>query len=187
MIQVEPLTAAAYARFGWVLGERPTAAGAAGATEGESAGFWHEHDFLAGEGGQVELVWVSYKPRPAIVTLLESHRLTEQAIVPVTGQPILQFVAPPPADLLADDIAPDLSAARAFYLDGTKGVCMRAGTWHMQFGLGDNQHLMVTRRSTTDDLRAGFLGGSAMQETKIVEIEPIVLDASGLGVPPVTA
>ena len=185
-IRVEPITAAGYAPFGWVFGEQPPAP-RRDWVDSDGAGFWHEHDFLVGDGGDVEFVWVTYKARPAIATQMEAHRLTEQAIVPVTGQPLLHIVAPPNEDPLAEDIAPDVSAARAFYMDGTKGVCMKVGTWHMHFALGDNRHFMVTRRSTTNDILGGIRDGRQMQETVIVSIEPIVLDASHLGIQTPTA
>ena len=186
-LRVERLTPEAYAPFGWVLGEWPPegsagGGGAARVVESPGARFWHEHDFIAGAGGQVELLWVTYKPEPPVAEKIEAHRNTEQAIVPVSGKPILHIVAPPDPDPLAPGIAPDLSAARAFYLDGSRGVCMRRGTWHMQFGIDEDAvYFMVTRRSTTDDIVAAVAGGMALVETVIVKTTPIALDTSGLG------
>lgn len=186
-IRVERLTPEAYAPFGWVLGERPAAGRAGGSesariVEASGARFWHEHDFVAGAGGQVELLWVTYLAQPPVSEKIEAHRHTEQVIIPVNGQPILHIVAPPDLDPLAPGIAPDLGAARAFYLDGTRGVCMRRGTWHMHYGVAEEAfYLMVTRRSTTDDIVAAFDGAAGPAETVIVKTTPIVLDTSGLG------
>lgn len=185
-IRVEPLTAEAYAPYGWVFGEQPEP-GRRDWIESDNVRFWHEHDFLTGQGGVTEFVWVTYKPREPVVTRVEAHRLTEQAIVPVSGHPILHLVAPPNDDPLAAGIVPDLSRAKAFLMDGTKGICMRPGTWHTHFGLGHNLHLLVTRRSTTDDILDHIHDGAEMGETVFADIEPIRLDASALGIEAVSA
>ena len=174
-IRVEPLSAAAYAPFGHVLGERP-AATQNDVTVGVVAAFWAERDFGVGPGGVTQFIWAVYAPTPPTADHMESHRLTEQAIIPVTGKPILHLVAPPNADPSAPGTAPDLSRAKAFLLDGTKGVVMARGTWHCHFGLvPETVYCVLTRRSTTDDILAGGLDNARMQETVICPIEPLTL------------
>lgn len=180
-LRVEPLTPEAYAPFGWVLGIRPPE-GSRELVQGLAAQFWHERVFDAGDGGQTELVWVEYQPEPPLVVKIEAHRLTEQALVPVGGTPIIHIVAPPNDDPTAPEIAPDLSRAKAFYLDGTRGVCMRRGTWHIHLGIDRTAvHLMVSRRSTTTDLIGALRDGMPLAETEILKLDPpLPLDISGI-------
>ena len=174
-IRVEPLTAAAYAPFGYVLGERP-AATQNDVTVGVIAAFWAERDFGVGPGGVTQFIWAVYAPSTPQTEHMESHRLTEQAIIPVTGKPILHLVAPPNADPSAADNVPDLSQAKAFLLDGTKGVVMARGTWHCHFGLvPETVYCVLTRRSTTDDILAGRLDNALMKETVLRPIEQVTL------------
>ncbi len=176
-LQVERLTQEAYAPFGWVIGDPP----AGGVIEGPSALFFHAHDFGVGAGGEVELVWATYRGQKPIAEKIEMHRLTEQALIPVGAAPMLHIVAPPNADPLAPGILPDFSQARAFLLDGSRGICMRRGTWHMHFGIVEAAtYMIITRRSTTDDLSAAIQTGSEPAETVIYKTTPILLDLSGL-------
>lgn len=180
-LTVEPLTPERYAPFGWVLGIRPPEADPTELYETATIEFWHEHTLDPGEGGATEYLWVHFKPRAPVVTGMESHLLTEQAIVPVTGVPLVHVVAPPPdAGTPPAGLRPRLEDARAFLLDGTLGVCMRAGTWHAQLALEEaTTHLMVTRRSTTVDLLTSLAGDGpdAARETVLVRLdEPVELE-----------
>jgi ureidoglycolate lyase len=152
--RVELLTPEAYAPYGWVIGEAASSTDLRDMFHSDTLEFWHEHDFDPGAGGRLELIWVYYRRKPLRVENLESHRLTEQAIIPVAGaNPIVHVVCPPPPDPTADRITPDLNRMKAFLLDGTRGVCMRPGTWHTHFALGrEANYLMLTRRSTTVEI-----------------------------------
>lgn len=59
------------------------------------------------------------------ITKLERHRRTYEILFPLDGGTI--WVMAPP-DNTKDK--PDLSKIRAFYLDGTMGMCLHKGTWH---------------------------------------------------------
>ena len=66
---------------------------------------------------------------------------------------------------------PDLTRLRAFKLKPGQGVCMRAGCWHASFVLGGQVTcMMLTRRSTTQELVAHLVHGSTAAETSIVEL-----------------
>lgn len=151
-IRVQVLTPEAYAPFGWVLG--------AGFgphneefVESDASAFSHEHTFDPGEGGVPEVLWVNYIRKGQRLRHLESHLLTEQALVPVRGDPIVHVVCPPSKELTEADYHPDIANLKTFILDGTQGVCMRRGCWHGVFPLVDRAvYVMLTRRSTTLDL-----------------------------------
>lgn len=176
-IRIEPLTREAYAPFGWVLGERPDQDRRDSlCLDSENVTFWHEHDFRVEGDGVVELVWVHYKWRGFSIRRFESHRVTEQAMIPVTGAPLVHVVCPPPDDPMAPDIAPDLDRMKAFLLDGSKGVCMRRGCWHepQNFPLvGSVSAVVITRRSTTMDLLNAEHSGVSSTETAVVEIRDL--------------
>jgi ureidoglycolate lyase len=170
-IEILELTKEAYEPFGWVLGEAPISKSPDLFYDGSGAIFWHEHNFAVGEAGVVEFLWVYYKRKGFSLVSLESHRLTEQAIFPVAGLPLVQVVAPPPEDPLAPDIVPELDKMTAFLVSGSQGVCMKRGCWHTQFALFDmTTCLMVTRESTTSDILIDRYACQSLHETVVVDI-----------------
>jgi ureidoglycolate lyase len=169
-VRIQQLTSKAYAPFGWVLGTESTSS-EGDYFDGTELKRWHEHDFEVGEGGVVEFLWIQYKLRPFSLVRLESHRLTEQALIPVDGKPMIHVVCPPPSCPSRQDIIPDLERLTAFLLDGSVGVCMKQGCWHWHFPLVDcATYLMVTRRSTSEDLDRAIESRTALTETVVREI-----------------
>lgn len=169
-IVIRGLTREAYAPFGWILGSRPVSQNQ-DYLDGKDLTAWHEHNFQPGEGGVVEFVWIEYKRGGFSISRLESHRLTEQALIPVSGKPMVHVVCPPPDDPLKNHIAPDLDRMMAFLLDGSRGVCMRRGCWHDHFPLVDQvTYLMVTRRSTQVDIQNARETGGTPTETVMVDL-----------------
>lgn len=167
-LKVQLITSEAYAPFGWVWGEPPTNPTPDMYVNGKNATFWHEHDLDPGDGGVTEYLWVHYRRRGFTVERLEMHRFTEQALIPLAGQPVVHVVCPPAPDPLAANPAPDLTQMQAFLLDGTRGVCMRRGCWHAHYPLTDpSTYLMITRRSTTLDLIRAKFNPADMTETVI--------------------
>lgn len=170
-IRIEPINDAAVAPFGWMLGKPlPTALDAI-AFSSPASDFWHEHVFSAGDGGESEILWVTYRSDDPAVTRLEVHHLTQQAVVPVIGS-IVQVVA-------ASDTSgkPDLDTVRAFAITSGQGICMRPGTWHATRSAGgDSTCLMLTRRSTTIDLVHHLNHGAVAVESRIAEIPPLRLE-----------
>ena len=134
--------------YGWVLG-LPIPSGAPAATFCSAASdFWQAHLFDCGESGQTEVLWVAYRDATSAVTTLEQHLLTQQALIPLTGE-LLQFVA-----ANGTDGKPDLPTLAAFRVSQGQGICMRPGCWHSTRTLqpGEVRCAMLTRRSTTLDL-----------------------------------
>ena len=172
-IKVQGLAREAYEPFGWVLGGAPDRHDPH-YFEAEISTFWGEHVFQVGQGGAVQLVWLQYKARGFEVGEFESHRLTEQALIPVAGSPMVHVVCPPPQDPMATEIVPDLERMQAFLLDGTKGVCMKRGCWHTPLPLvGGASYLMITRKSTTVDLINGERSGAEATETVVRKISDL--------------
>jgi ureidoglycolate hydrolase len=62
------------------------------------------------------------------ITHLNRHIKSTQALIPLGGKACLVVVAPPTVDL---DNPEDLKQLRAFINDGSCGVNIDLGTWHM--------------------------------------------------------
>lgn len=166
-VTVEPLTAEAFSPYGEVLGGTRFDPAATGFSH-PGSDFWHVHDFDAGAGGQVEVLWVNYRNDSLRLRALEAHWLTEQAIVPLGGGEIVHVVCPGRDD---DARIPDLAGLRAFRVGDGQGVCMKPGCWHASFVLaGQTSCLMLTRHSTTDDLVGMLEGRHAAVESSVVEL-----------------
>jgi len=166
--RIEEPTQHSMAPYGWVLGKPfPNETGAV-AFRNSTTGFWREHIFDPGDGGEVEILWVDYSNADPLVDRLEKHHFTQQAVVPLTGH-IIQILA-----LSAADGAPDLSSIRAYRLSPGIGLCMRPGVWHATRSRAATC-LMLTRRSTTIDLVKHLEDGEPSCDTALQDVPPIRL------------
>lgn len=164
-LQIETLTEAAVAPYGWMLG-KPLASAPAGAAFGSPASdFWQEHVFDTGADGQPEVLWVTYRSADPVIAKLEVHHLTQQAVVPLTGSVVQVVAASRP------DGEPDLATVKAFLIPQGLGICMAPGTWHAT-RTADKEAvcLMLTRRSTTVDLVRHLNKGAAATESRLTDI-----------------
>lgn len=170
-IPIEPISAAAAAPYGWMLGKPYPEADAVPAFTSPGSDFWQEHVFDAGTAGEPEILWVTYRVSDPVVDKLEVHRLTQQAVIPLIGG-IIQVVA---ASTASGD--PDLSTARAFALMPGNGICMKPGTWHATRtnGPGEATCLMLTRRSTTADLVGHLVHKRPAAESRLTDIDKLRL------------
>lgn len=167
-LKPEPLSQAAFAPYGWLLGKPYPVTEGAVAFSDAATDFWQEHLFDAGAAGNTEILWVNYRSNNPLIGTLERHLLTDQAVVPLVGA-ITQIVALP-----ATDGSPDLNSLRAFHVAPGTGVCMRANIWHATRSEGATC-LMLTRRSTTVDLIAGLNGTAALVETVLQSVTGVEL------------
>jgi len=167
-IKIEAPTQKSMAPYGWVLGKPFPSEERADAFRNSTTGFWREHIFDAGDGGEVEILWVEYRNVDPFIGQFEKHFYTQQAVVPLTGN-ITQIVA-----LNAADGTPDLSSVRAYRISPGIGLCMRPGVWHATRGKAATC-LMLTRRSTTLDLVKTLNGGDRPSETSLQDVTPIRL------------
>ncbi|MFD1557358.1 ureidoglycolate lyase [Paraburkholderia silviterrae] len=165
-IPVEPLDVAACVPYGVMLGKTPLDDASAPAYFSPSSDFWREHLFDNGAHGEAEILWVRYRNRDESLSALETHYLTQQAIVPLTG-PIVQVVA----TSLADG-SPDPASIRAFLVPVGQGLCMHRNTWHATRVMQDEvTALMLTRPSTTYDLMVHLRTGAPAGESGIRKMD----------------
>jgi ureidoglycolate lyase len=166
IVFVETLTPDAFKSYGWMMGKPMDLHGESPAFTSPASDFWREHLFDTGRSGETEVLWVAYRNNDATVTSLETHWLTQQAIVPLTG-PITQLVA-----LNTPSGGPDLKTLRAFRIPVGEGICMKPECWHAtRVDGGQVKCLMLTRRSTTVDLVVHLMSGAPACESTVRIIE----------------
>lgn len=165
-LPILPLEADSFAPYGRVLGAPPAHAGVP-AFHSAGTDFWQAHVFNTGAGGETEFLWVRYRDRSSAIATLEVHHLTDQAIVPLTGE-VIQIVA--------TGDTPDPASLRAFRVPVGLGICMRPGCWHTtRVAAGEVACLMATRRSTTADLIGHFSHGQAARESALARVQAQLL------------
>jgi ureidoglycolate lyase len=166
LITIQPLTIDTFRRYGWLLGKTIRLDGSIPAFRNAETDFREEHIFDPGRGGETQVLWVNYRNRQLAVSSLEVHRLSQQAIVPLTGE-IIHIVADS-----EPDGSPDISSLSAFRVPVGEGICMRAGCWHAtRVEAQEVNCLMLTRRSTTIDLIAYLTGGSPLAESAVAVVD----------------
>jgi ureidoglycolate lyase len=110
-------------------------------------------------------LWVTYRDVSPIIDRLEVHRLTEQAVVPLTGE-IVQIVGASSADGALDP-----QSVKAFRVPVGQGICMRPGCWHATRVLASEATcLMLTRQSTTADLIGHLTAGHPLAESAFCDV-----------------
>jgi ureidoglycolate lyase len=116
-VQIEPLTAEAFAPYGDVLD-------ATGDFRLINEGLCQRHhdrallDFADGRAG-ISVFRAQARALPYALTLIERHPLGSQAFVPMTEHPFLVIVSDGPA-----------ARPRAFLTNGQQGINLHRGTWH---------------------------------------------------------
>jgi ureidoglycolate lyase len=161
-VTVEALSPTSFEPFGWVLGKTDPLKKDAVGFRSPASDFWHEHFFDPGTEGNTN----------PLVSKLEVHHLTQQAVVPLTKE-IVQILCLSDANL-----RPDLSTLRAYRLSPGVGICMRPGVWHAT--RADNATcLMLTRGSTTEDLIDHLVNRQPAKESDILEIPQVRLLLDG--------
>lgn len=138
--------------------------------------FWHQHVFDPGHDGTTELLWVNYRKNDSLVSALECHLFTQQAIVPLTGEGIVHVVACSVPESGSAVPEPDLATLKAFFVPRGQGICMHPGCWHASL-VRDQQVscLMLTRSSTTIDLIQGLTSDHSLTESRWITITPIAI------------
>ncbi|MEL6448772.1 MAG: ureidoglycolate lyase [Pseudomonadota bacterium] len=97
---------------------------------------------------------------PFEITLMERHPHGSQAFVPLTGEAFTVVVAPP-------GDAPDPAAFRAFTSDGSQGINMRPGVWHLPLvGFRVGQAFLVIDRDDPNNC------------DEVALTEPVILEAA---------
>jgi len=107
-IKAEPLSAEAYRPFGQVIGLDTV------------------HLKIVNDRFRMDMIRM--KSRPFHITHLNRHIKSTQALIPLGGKACLVVVAPPAVNL---DSLEDLKHVKAFINDGSYGINIDLGTWHM--------------------------------------------------------
>lgn len=170
-LSLQPLTAEAFAPYGWMLGRPFPDSGQSPAFSNPATDFYQEHVFDTGAGGETEILWVNYRSTDLCVSALEKHVLTQQAIVPLSGH-IIHVVA-----TSLPDGSPNPASLAAFVVPPGQGVCMQVHCWHAtRVATTEVTCLMLTRRSTTADLVAHLENAQPAQESEIVPVAPFIVE-----------
>ena len=174
-LQIRPLDSASFSPYGWMLGKPFPDGGATPRYRNDATDFWQEHLFDSGTDGEHEVLWVNYRSASPIVSSLEAHLLTQQAIIPLTGE-LIQVVA-----TTGPDGGPDPSTLAAFFISPGQGVCMRPGCWHTtRVRSGQVSAMMLTRRSTTIDLIGHLENDRPLKESAIAFVPDITIRFPGI-------
>ena len=88
--------------------------------------YWPKNVDLGDDIEEIDLGFLVCTRTDDGITRLERHKRTYEILFPTgTGESIWVMA---PYDNSRD--RPDISGIRAFYLDGTLGMCLHKGTWH---------------------------------------------------------
>jgi ureidoglycolate hydrolase len=167
-LAVTPLDPHHSAPYGVILG-LPAIESDPSTFKSASSDFWRTHIFHNGEAS-AEVLWVSYRPQSMVLRSMEAHRLTQQAIVPLTG-PIIQVLA-----ISNAQGEPDMASLRAFEIPQGQGFCMYPNVWHAtRVRDAEVVCLMLTRASTTRDLAVSLREGKSPEESAFAGIEDITI------------
>jgi ureidoglycolate hydrolase len=107
-IKAEPLTAEAYRPFGQVIGMDKVQ--------------------MKIVNDRFRMGIINMKCQPFRIAHLNRHIKSTQALIPLSGKACLVVVAPPTVNL---DSPEDLKQVKAFINDGSCGINIDLGTWHM--------------------------------------------------------
>jgi ureidoglycolate lyase len=107
-IKAEPLTAEAFHPFGQVIGIDTV------------------QMKIVNDRFRMSTITTTY--RPFRIAHLNRHIKSTQALIPLGGKAYLAVVAPPTVNL---DNPEDLKQVKAFINDGSSGINLDLGTWHM--------------------------------------------------------
>lgn len=153
-IIAEPLTPAAFAPFGQVIGE--THADGFAVNDGTSLRLDDLAAIETGDGGRPLLnlflcrteIRLPYRPR-----VMECHPLGSQAFLPRQQTRFLVLVAPPSP-------VPDLGRLRCFLTDGDQGVNYAPGVWHIPLAsLSPATYVVLDRGGPGDNCREVDVAG----------------------------
>lgn len=147
MIQIETLTAEAFAPFGDVI----EAGNAAKVFEINDGYTTRVHDLfqpeLKGENTRVLVNYFLGRPRPLEVSMVECHPYGSQAFIPMDQHDWWVVVAE----------KPEFDSLRVFRARGDQGVNYRPGVWHHPLLVEqDQQFLVIDRHGDEHNLQETF-------------------------------
>jgi len=147
---IDPITLAAFAPYGDVLGSHEVGAGVAGVSinAGTTLKITGETPSLTAQGGEpsIHVYRTKAQALPLDLAMLECHRYGSQTFVPLANLPFVVVVA----RNQPESHQPDLGTLKAFWVDGHFAVTIRAGTWHHPLISTHDGDLVVIERAAAD-------------------------------------
>jgi len=148
LLYIDPLSRAAFAAYGDVLGGDHTGGAGKLINAGTTQKFTAQAPNLTGAGGVPSLHLYRSKAQtlPLQIEVLECHQFGSQTFVPLGGSPFVVVVARSQANAQANTEVPDLQTLCAFWVDGQHAVTLNAGTWHHSLiALHDSDFVVLER------------------------------------------
>jgi ureidoglycolate lyase len=150
-LELQPLSAAAFAPYGVVIGIPAVGAGAP-PVRAINGGTSQRFDMPGGldlhaQGGEpcVAVFRAQAQALDGPWRVLERHRLGSQTFIPLAGARCVVLVA-------RGDAAPDPATLAAFAVDGAQGFTLHADTWHHGLiALDEGDFVVIERRGDTVD------------------------------------
>ncbi|MEL6948575.1 MAG: ureidoglycolate lyase [Pseudomonadota bacterium] len=143
-LQAAPLTREAFAPFGDVI--EPDDARHVEINDARFDRWVNLAEVDCGERVKIDMIrCANASTLPFEITLMERHPHGSQAFVPLTGEAFTVVVAP-------SGDTPDPDALCAFTSDGSQGINMRPGIWHLPLiGFRVGQSFLVIDRDDPDN------------------------------------
>ena len=175
-IEVEPLTAKAFAPYGQLIAARETAAD----YSRPLLDVWHL-DFQSDE--PVRLQIMRYHEKPMTFHQLERHTHVSEGRISLDGACVVMAVAG--ATGIALDDIPDPSSVRAFRLDGICGLLFAPGVWHsldcFPVAASYADFVLVSDRATEQEIET-WTTPSSGERTHVVDYTPCGIEFRFIGV-----
>ena len=159
-LRVETATPAALAGYGYMIGKPETHVRGRIDYYGNDVQVRTPVQFISNDDMTLNLV--TFNKREPVIRWMEYHSKHTQTFIPLSGKRFIMVLGKPTRrrpDQSTDDAQPDLPDllnVRAFYFDGSCGVCMHVGTWHeVPFPIDDATHFVaIVTNETNRNLEA---------------------------------
>lgn len=154
-VPVERATPAALEGYGYVIGKPEAEVWGRIDYYGDSVQVRTPVKFISNDDLTLNLV--TFNRREPIIHWMEYHAKHTQTFIPLSGKPFIMVLGKPTRmrpDQTIDESQPelpDLANVRAFYFDGSCGLCMHVGTWHeVPFPIEDATHFVAIVTNETN-------------------------------------
>ena len=154
-LPIEPATQQSLAGYGYVIGNPDSEVWGRIDYYGNDVQVRTPVQFVSNDDMTLNLV--TFNRRAPQIRWMEYHSKHTQTFIPLAGKPFIMVLGKPtrrrPDRSVDESIAdlPDLSNVRAFYFDGSCGVCMHVGTWHeVPFPLQDATNFVAIVTNETN-------------------------------------
>ncbi len=127
--------------------------------------------------GKVELMLNRFYFQPFEFSKMERHFHVTQTFIPLGNMPMIMVVS---ASTQTDDWAsvPKPEDIHAFYVDGTKGIMLRKGTWHALHRFPVHPPYvdigLITEAETQKELELELAGGHKPRRTQVIDYEDLL-------------